>query len=490
MIIEIVFLLSMILGGSALIQVAGARGLGVPILGSVVGLALYLCIAAVQVLTPVTSSPIVTMILTVSIPGGLWLWHRSRGAELPIRPLWAGIIVAGVVGAVAFFRAMPQVAWSNDSLQYLLNGSLIASNNITIASTSLLPKRLIGVPELHAVANLGGEYYVQSITPLISGLVLALLGWMLWESLSSRLNKRALFILIAAGLLFLVSMNRFVFHSFYLNGHLLFALFMLVVVGGGWMLVSTDSVNKTALVTAMSLAVGALIFVRAESSILVVLVLLPIVVDASVSRLHKSILLAVLGVATIAWQSFMAAVYLAQGLSIAFEIWGLLGFGVAILAVIPLLKWDALMKRDRLLLILAEALLWLALIVLALREPQILKESLTATFENAVQGAGSWGLSLIFIAALLVLASFIAVPNSVNLRFPLTSFIPLGFLLAYLRDAAYRVGDGDSLNRMWIQLIPVALFYIMIALGVGEWRRRSTGAERASASVSSDSQQI
>jgi len=156
MIIEVVFLLSMILGGSALIQVAGARGLGVPILGAVVGLALYLCIAAVQVLTPVTSSPIVTMILTVSIPGGLWLWHRSRGAELPLRPLWAGIIVAGVVGAVAFFRAMPQVAWSNDSLQYLLNGSLIASNNITIASTSLLPKRLIGVPELHAVANLGG----------------------------------------------------------------------------------------------------------------------------------------------------------------------------------------------------------------------------------------------------------------------------------------------------------------------------------------------
>lgn len=480
----------MILGGAVLIHVAGARGLGVPILGAVTGLALYLCIGAVQVLTPITSSPVLTMSLTVAVPSALWLWRRSQGADLTIRPLWAGFIVAGVVAAVAFFRAMPQVAWSNDSLQYLLNGSLIASNNITIASTSLLPKRLIGVPELHAVANLGGEYYVQSITPLISVLVLALLGWMLWESLSTRLNKRALLLLIGGGLLFLVSMNRFVFHAFYLNGHLLFALFMLVVVGGGWMLVSTDAVNKTALVTAMSLAVGALVFVRAESSILIVLMLLPIIVDGSVSRFHRSILLAVLGVATIAWQSFMAAVYLAQGLSISFEIWGLLGFGVAILAVIPLLKWNALMKRGRLLLVLAEVLLWLALAVLALREPQILKESLTATFENAILGAGSWGFSLIFIIALLVLASFIAVPNRVNLRFPLTSFIPLGFLLAYLRDAAYRVGDGDSLNRMWIQLIAVALFYVIIAIGLGTSRRRAAPAVQAPASAPVDTQQI
>ncbi|EAR24696.1 hypothetical protein A20C1_11476 [marine actinobacterium PHSC20C1] len=490
MIIEIVLLLSMVLGGSALIQAAGARGLGVPILGSVTGLALYLCIGAIQVLTPITSSPVLTIVLTVALPGGLWLWLRLRGAQLPLRPLWAGIIVAGVTAAVAFFRAVPQVGWSNDSLQYLLNGSLIASNNITIASTSLLPKRLIGVPELHAAANLGGEYYVQAITPLIAGLVLALLSWMLWESLAPRLSKRALIFIVLGGVLFLASMNRFVFHAFYLNGHLLFALFMLVVVGGGWMLVSTTSVNKTALITAMSLSVGALIFLRAESSILVVLVLLPIIVDGSVSRVHKSILLAILGASTIAWQSFMAAVYLAQGLPVAFEIWGLLGFGVAILALIPLLRWSIFVQRGRIILVLAEAVLWLSLIVLFIREPQILIESVSATYENVVTGAGSWGLSLILMVALLVLATFIAVPNRVNLRFPLTSFIPLGFLLAYLRDIAYRVGDGDSLNRMWIQLIPIALFYVLIALGFGEWRRRSAAPVSTHVSAPADSQQL
>ncbi|WP_341953813.1 hypothetical protein [Salinibacterium sp. TMP30] len=485
MIVEVTLILAIVLGGSALMQSFGARGLGVPILGATAGLALYLCIGAIQVMTPVTSSPILTIALTVLIPSTLWLWLRlSKRAEFGLRPGWAAIIVAGVVGSVAVFRALPQVAWSNDSLQYLLNGSLIASNNITIASTSLLPKRLIGVPELHAAANLGGEYYVQSITPLIAALLLALLAWMLWESLSPHLSRCALTLLVVGGVVFLVSMNRFVFHAFYLNGHLLFGMFMLVVVGGGWMLVSTDSVKKTALVIAMALAVGALVFVRAESSILVFLVLLPILFHHSVSRIHKSVLLAVLGAGTIAWQSFMAAVYLAQGLSVAFSIWGLLGFGVMILAAIPLLQWNQLMKRGRLVLVLTEVVLWLALLALFVREPQILIESVSATFENVFLGAGSWGLSLIFIVALLVIASFIATPNRVNLRFPLTSFIPLGFLLAYLRDAAYRVGDGDSLNRMWIQLIPVALFYVLIALGVGQWRRRSSAPSSAPAPIS------
>jgi hypothetical protein len=484
MIIEIGFVLSMVLGGSALIQVAGARGLGVPILGSVAGLSLYLCIGAVQVLTPITTSPILTVILVVTLPGALWLWRRFHGAHLPISPLWAGIVIAGVTSAVALFRALPQFAWSNDSLQYLLSGSLIASNNITNASIFLLPKRLIAVPELHAVANFGDEYYVQSITPLIAGLVLALLSWMLWESLSTHLSKRALIVLIGGGVLFLVSMNRFIFHAFYINGHMLFALLMLVVVGGGWMLVSNDSVSKNALVTAMVLSVGALVFVRAESPILVLLMILPILLDRSVNYLPKVILLATLGLSTIAWQIFIAAVYLDQGLSVVFSVWGLLAFGILVLAAIPLLKWSFIMKRGRVILVLVHAILWLGLLVLFVREPEILIRSVSSTFENVVLGAGSWGLSLILIVVLLLIASFIPLKNSVNLRFPLTSFIPLAFLLAYLRDGAYRVGDGDSLNRMWIQLVPVALMYLLVTVAIGERRRRSAATSNIQTTAS------
>jgi hypothetical protein len=56
----------------------------------------------------------------------------------------------------------------------------------------------------------------------------------------------------------------------------------------------------------------------------------------------------------------------------------------------------------------------------------------------------------------------------VALRFPLTSFIPVFVLLAYLRDGGYRVGEGDSLNRMLMQFVPLAVLYVGVALL--DWR--------------------
>jgi membrane protein implicated in regulation of membrane protease activity len=47
-----------------------------------------------------------------------------------------------------------------------------------------------------------------------------------------------------------------------------------------------------------------------------------------------------------------------------------------------------------------------------------------------------------------------------------TTFLPLVFLLAFLRDGAYRVGATDSLNRMWIQIIPLAVLYVMAAIAL------------------------
>ncbi len=78
-----------------------------------------------------------------------------------------------------------------------------------------------------------------------------------------------------------------------------------------------------------------------------------------------------------------------------------------------------------------------------------------------------------------MIAAFVRVPGETTLRFPLTSFIPFAFLLAYLRGIAFRVGDGDSLNRMWIQLIPIAVLYLIVAIGAGErrWGRTATAKD-------------
>jgi len=483
MIIEALTVLSMLVGGSALLRVAGLRGWELVVLGSIAGVSLYICVGALQVLSPLSSHPVITMSVTAGIPSTLWLWRYFRGHDVRIRVVPTVAIIVGVVGAITILRAAQLVAWSNDSFRYLLNASLIASDNFDSASTALVPKRLIGVPLLHAAANLSGEHYLPSITPLIAGLILAVIAWIGWTALSPRVGVRTSLIVVATGLVLLVSINRFVFHTFYVNGHLLFGALLLSVVGCSWLIATGARINRNALLIVMGLAIVALVFVRAEAPIAVSLALLPLLLDESVTVRTKSVFLALLGISTIAWQGFVAVVYLDEGLSVPFSVSGLVLIGLAILAGIPLLRWKALTQRGHLVLWVAEGGLWLALAVLVIRDPQVLIESLDATFHNVVLGAGGWGISLMTFAGLMAVVAFMRIPAGSLLRFPLTTFIPFALLLAYLREGAYRVGDGDSLNRMWIQIIPIAVVYLVAAIGVGRWRKpwqRSVAAEPTS----------
>jgi hypothetical protein len=69
-------------------------------------------------------------------------------------------------------------------------------------------------------------------------------------------------------------------------------------------------------------------------------------------------------------------------------------------------------------------------------------------------------LAVLVVGAVL----FVRAPHQAFLRFPVTAFVPLAFLLAYIRSEAYRVGYADSLSRMWIHIVPIAVLYVVAAL--------------------------
>jgi hypothetical protein len=151
--------------------------------------------------------------------------------------------------------------------------------------------------------------------------------------------------------------------------------------------------------------------------------------------------------------------------------------GALTILLIPLLRWRPLLARPGRVLLVTEVGLWLALLALAARQPQILYDSVDATVQNVIVGAGSWGASLVILAALVAgVTVYVKAPELVCLRFPVTTFVPLGFLFAYLRETAYRVGDGDSLNRMFIHIVPLAVLYVVAAIGHGHWRFTSEAA--------------
>jgi hypothetical protein len=265
----------------------------------------------------------------------------------------------------------------------------------------------------------------------------------------------------------LVTNNRYVFHSFYLNQHLFFGSCFVVIAASGWLFATAREVPRPALLGLIAVAIPALTVARPEASLFAALATAPLLLSGVVPFRCRAFVLGVYGASTTLWSGYVAMAYLDAG-DIPVSAIGPLALGITALFVIPILAWPGLTSRRGQLLIAVEAFIWLALAVLAAHNPEILVASLAATYENVVMG--SWGSSLVVLATLIALVLVFCRDRSlVYLRFPVTASIPLFLLLAYFRASAYRVGDGDSLNRMLIQIVPLALLYIAAAATSARW---------------------
>jgi hypothetical protein len=467
--IELISVLAMFLGGCALLRTAGLRGWVLPGLGLVAGVALYIAIGVVQVVTPVVpTSPILTLALTAALPGAWWLWSLRRGRAVGVSAPLAGLSVAAVAGAVVLFRAVSLVTYHSDTFTYLMASRLLADDAYkTGISTYLVTNRVLGMPLLHAPANLVGDYYLQSISPLLALATVVTVVWFIHAGAARGLDRATRVVLIAAAVLLLVSNNRFVFNAFYLNGHLLQGALVLVVVGCGWLLATRAARDSTAPMMALQIvAIPGLLVTRPEGPLVTALALLPTWISDLPDR-YRALTMAVAGGYGGAWFGFQAWVYADRGADLPVSVLGPLALSVGLLVGAGLIATGRLPRIappvDRWALWLAEIGLWLALFALAVREPGNLKQSVVGTERNILGGDGLWGLSL-FILGLLVLAALaVRSPRREMLRFPLTTFVPLSFLLAYLREGAYHAGYGDSLNRMWMHVLPLAVLFVMVA---------------------------
>jgi hypothetical protein len=455
--VELLSIAAVLVGGCALMRTAGLRGWALVPMGFLAGLCLEIAIGFAQVVLLLPTSPALTLALTAGLPVAWWTVRCRQGVSLP----WAALAVAGVGGAVLVLRAANLVRWHTDSVFYLMPGWLIADGSYrSDVSIDILTKRLLGVPLLHAPANLdGAELYLRSVTPLLAVATVAALWWYL------RPSGRAGLLLGALGVLVLVTNNRYVFNAFYLNGHLLFAALLLLIVASGWRLARADDGLASALMTLQIIAIPALVVTRAEGFLAAALALLPTWLSARVPRRHRVATMLVLGVSCIAWHVFVLAIYLARGAGPSTQAIGGAVLGALVLAAIPFAGRSFLLDRAQRVLWLVEAGLWLALAAFAVERPGVLIDSVRATYFNAVRGYGRWGYSLV-ILGLLVLGVLLFMPfrDRVFLRFGLTTFAPLAFLLAYLREGAYRIGVADSLSRMLIEYVPLAVLFVLAAL--------------------------
>ena len=470
MIGEYLVVLALLLGGSLLARSVGLRGWVVPAVGYGLGVALHVGITGLTVITSLPLPAWAPVLLTVAGPG-VWLaWLVGRGEDVRIS-MTGMVVVAGLTFLlVAGFRMAHLVNLTPDSFRYLTTTGLLGSGRLEEASPFLLESRLLAVPVMHMPATLYGELYLRAATPLLAISCVLTLASIIRTGLRSIESPPGPIVVAVVAGVWLASMNRFVFHAFYLNGHLPLATWLLVLGGVSWLAVQVperDVVHRLGLIQVV--VVPAIVLTRPEAGLLAGLVLLPLLVTPQVPDRLRWPALASLGVSMALWQGFLATTYRTTEGSAPTSVDGLLGLGIVVVllsAAIARIGTAWLPRRG---LGATEGALWVGLFIAVVLDDRILRSSIRATLIN-LSGDGGWGVSIVVLGILAVAVLFLTdAPGRAVLRFPLTAFVPLSLLIAYLRDGAYRVGPGDSLNRMLLHLVPLAVLFVATAFASRRW---------------------
>jgi len=423
------------------------------------GLCIYIGMIYLQIVLHIPTYPLISLAI-ISLLMALFLirghlYKRIKKEELAYLLVCAVVIL--VISVIC--DKISLIKFHYDSLRYLIVSSLLASDRFDALTVNLLTKRLSSIAILNSPAHLSGSYYFPALLPVAAINLLAVMFYVVFAGVSRVTHAAGGYLVAAASVILLLSINRFVWNGFYLNDHLLEALCLVTVVGGGWLgALKALPTSSTSVVQAVA-TIG-VVMSRPEGFIMAGLALFPTLLSEDVPSKRRVQLACVWAVsiiiqhaAVLVWwpvrpHGFLEAVAL----------------GVAIVVLSPALLFGWITRHALRILVAAEMGLWLMLAVLAASDRRIFYVSFQAAMENFVHGQGAWGWSIMVLAGLIAAAAlFTNAPERIFIRFPLTSFVPVAFILALLRGGPYRVGTTDSLNRMIFHVVPLAILFLASA---------------------------
>jgi hypothetical protein len=213
------------------------------------------------------------------------------------------------------------------------------------------------------------------------------------------------------------------------------------------------------------LALAATVTMRPEAAITVLMFVLPFLVDRRIRERAIWLLIGPFAVAVLLWNGIVfPANAVAADLGVVGPVRGplFIAAGVVILALVRDRAW-----MDRVLPVLPTALAaLLAAYILAstIRDPDMAWRTVYATFHNVILGSGRWGAFWWVVLPLVILAG-----RHVRFRYQKLWVTPIALFglayvaFAFLRGSNYRVGSGDSGNRILMHIALVAVTYLVIA---------------------------
>lgn len=461
---ELLFVSTAVLAGACVVADTDLAIVPRAALGWLSGVAVYSVGAVVLVVAGVPTSPLAVGALTLAVGGAALTALRRRDLPWPAIVASVAVSVGAAMTVIAFDRILDPVRSSRDSYDYSLIAGLLANGSGRLVEFQLLRTRLLGYPALHLSGFGDGEIYLSVTAPLTAIAALATFAWLVALVLGQATSGPWTWTITGAAVVVLVTSYHFAYHAFYVNSH---------VVVGGLVLASLAAATVAtfnvalarSLVPMASVCVAALVLMRPEGGLLALLVVAATTVARTIPRLTWIATAA--GTSMIIWNGHLFRVGRASdaetGQLMQAGATAIVGAVLVALRFVPSARRRVRDHGARGL----EILLWTAFVLFAIADWATVGTSLSATFSNLLVGRGTWGPAVpVILVAFAIAAAVDRRRELAPLSYVGRTFFPLMFVLAPVRDAPYRVGTGDSLNRSLMHILFAITVVVVVAAAV------------------------
>lgn len=423
--------------------------------------------------------------------------------------VWIGImlalfVLAVVVGKLQFLKSAALVSLGSSTLILLAIGTkyvldigerphtdssrlvaiaqLILRDGESLSQLDGFFKRGFAYPALLGIAPPGR--ILLALTPLIFiSLLVIVVGWYL-EAAPKLVRWQQ--VVLGVGGVSVLTVPMVQISVFYLNSHTLLAVGLAAVAYGVWRhsragldFKRLEPVGYALIILGVALAT----LTRPEGFVLAVLAYLPLLgrIDLASDWGQRLLAWIPIAVALIGVSAWLYAFHYQNPQRWIVQLWLIALIGLALAAIWLLPAWDRVRRVG---VRMAFALMILALGIAAVRNSGPFFEGLRAQAKNLLQGYGEWGSLAPFAIALLVAIGWRGLSGSQRVLIQTSWLLLVGTVASKLVDGGSigRLGTTDSVNRMWLQLLPILI--VTIALGISErFAARSSSVEPARSSA-------
>jgi len=383
-------------------------------------------------------------------------WQLSR-SELTYLLLMAIAFILVLVIASIFNLSIG----STDSITNIFLGRRIAYEGLSEAFDYFLSTTGVYLPQLQSASIFLGDDYLYAAQPAFAYTFFLIYLYLSHQVIGNLFSDKrvALALTFLTGLV-LFSTYYMVWQVFYIHNNMISAVYLFVAVSTFWLASIEDKYSWMifALLGLMGFSLA-----RTEAPIFALIFLVIVIsFDQFSYRIRLISILPYLFI-LILWY-----LYLFRGMGegtlilnperTLVIISSLVSFGI--LVVLSELRW---IKRF-LLPILPKIMLGLLLLILVFmvfQKPEHMMDSLTAIIKNMIE-SGRWGITWIIISLLLVFSlAQPRVPKEELFFYGISSFFSLLLVISYFHGP-FRLGWGDSANRMLTHILPIIILYVLM----------------------------